>query len=106
MRHLQVRPNRSSILAQVGNASTHHGVWTTQEVRDSRRAREGVQSPVRGLRLVQVTVGETQKQRGVTGPHRGQRRLQRLEGLDSLLRPVVDQMNDAVIKVGRIAQMV
>src|SRR5712692_10585797 len=55
--YLQVRSNGSSILAQVGNASAHNGVWTAQDVGDSRRAREGVQSPVCGLRLVQVAVG-------------------------------------------------
>src|SRR5947207_15398698 len=44
--YLQVRPNGSSVLAQVGDTSAHHSVWTTQEVRDSRSAHEGVQSPV------------------------------------------------------------
>jgi DUF1009 family protein len=65
-----------------------------------------VQSSVCGLRLLQLTVGQTQKQCGMTRPHGGQGRLQRLQSLHGLLRPVIDEMDDTVIKACRIAQMV
>src|SRR5262245_38314128 len=92
-------------LMDIHDPGAHHCSRPTQGLRTRGRPGERLQSPYRSLRLLQSPVGHPEKQRYVEGADRCQGTLQLLKGLHSLLRSLIDKVDDPLIKTRRIAHM-
>jgi len=80
-----------------------HRGRTAQGFRACGRPCECLQGSRRRLRLLQSTVRHPEKQGDIERANRGQGTLQLLYGLHGLLGPLVDEVDDPLIKARRIA---
>jgi hypothetical protein len=90
-------------LMDIRDSGAHHCSRPTQSLRVRGRPGKHLQGPYRRLRLLQNTVGHPEKQGDVEGTNRRQGTLQLLKGSYSLLRSLIDKVDDPLIETRCIA---
>jgi hypothetical protein len=92
-------------LPQVGNASLDEGDGRAARGRDGCGAHQNLQGVLCRIWLLQMPIGQSQKQHLVDSSQGAHRTLYGLQRRHGLLWSVVQQVNDAVIKQCRIMQV-